>query len=272
MIEKRTTSFISKIQNGIKRRTSGSVMDLQRKEDFAETSLSNIEDISQSTAMSIFSVDPDIRRAQTEAHFSQRFPDLNEKLMEYHSCAYEKDILWHGRLYITAKGLYFYSKLFGTETKLAVQFDQITAIEKSCVAFIPTAITVHTKEGKHLFASFMKRDGVYEFLQQSIGNALEIGASPEATVLKTAIDSSQRLNSPIGQRNRDQTNRILLILLIATIVIGTLYWARLALKEPFKIGEEIDLLKVQIHKSHLKAKSLQRIIGSSLEDISDLIS
>lgn len=63
-----------------------------------------------------------------------------------YSCAWEKDILWQGRIYITDTALCFYSKiLFGNEIKETIWMKNIARIEKSSVAgVIPNAITVYT--------------------------------------------------------------------------------------------------------------------------------
>jgi hypothetical protein len=48
-----------------------------------------------------------------------------------YSCAWERDILWQGRMYVTLQALCFYSNIFGNEIKLVIYMSEITSIEKA---------------------------------------------------------------------------------------------------------------------------------------------
>lgn len=59
--------------------------------------------------------------------------EKSERLIEDFSCAWMKEILIHGRLYIFEKHLAFYSRIIWT-FKLVIPFESIKVIEKKSVA------------------------------------------------------------------------------------------------------------------------------------------
>ncbi|KAJ3368148.1 hypothetical protein HDU91_000814 [Kappamyces sp. JEL0680] len=110
---------------------------------------------------------PASKRASTITNFASRFPDVPDALLQYFSCAWEKEILWQGRLYITSGHLCFYSKIFGNEIKQIIRLADVVELEKSNVAaLIPNAITIRTKDTRFFFASFLKRDTAFDAIHQ----------------------------------------------------------------------------------------------------------
>lgn len=96
---------------------------------------------------------------------------------EYHvadySCAVQKDILLHGRLYVTQNYLCFYANIFGWETNIVLKWKNVTAITKEKTAIvIPNAVLISTKTEKFFFTSFVARDKVYLMLFRVWQNAL----------------------------------------------------------------------------------------------------
>ncbi|VDP05260.1 unnamed protein product [Soboliphyme baturini] len=87
----------------------------------------------------------------------------DEKLVIDYSCAYQKEILLHGRMYVSQNWLCFYSNIFRWETTLAIPFKDIVAIKKEKTAkIIPNAILVSTSANEKLFfTSFSARDKAY---------------------------------------------------------------------------------------------------------------
>jgi len=83
------------------------------------------------------------------------------------SCAIERKILLHGRLYVTERFICFYSNLFGFEKKIKIPYSYITCITKEYTAvFIPNAIAVITARKEYIFRSFWDRDECYDVLKQ----------------------------------------------------------------------------------------------------------
>lgn len=90
-----------------------------------------------------------------------------------YSSALQRDILVHGRLYLSQHFLCFYSNIFGWETNLTIKLKDVTAVTKEKTALvIPNAILVTTETDKHFFTSFTARDNAYLMLFRVWQNAL----------------------------------------------------------------------------------------------------
>lgn len=107
--------------------------------------------------------------------FKRLFKDLpdDERLIVDYSCALQKDILAHGRLYASQNYLCFYASIFGWETSMILRWKDVTAITKEKTALvIPNAILVCTEGEKNFLTSFSGRDKSYLMLFRIWQNAL----------------------------------------------------------------------------------------------------
>ncbi|KAJ8723557.1 hypothetical protein PYW08_003469 [Mythimna loreyi] len=107
--------------------------------------------------------------------FKRLFKDLpdDERLIVDYSCALQKDILAHGRLYASQNYLCFYASIFGWETCMTTRWKDVTAITKEKTALvIPNAILVCTEGEKNFLTSFSGRDKAYLMLFRIWQNAL----------------------------------------------------------------------------------------------------
>ena len=99
--------------------------------------------------------------------FHQLFRSVPEDdyLIEDYSAALQRDILLHGRLYVSEGHVCFSSNILGWVTNLVISFDEIVAVEKKSTAMIfPNAIVISTLHARNTFASFVARDSTYELL------------------------------------------------------------------------------------------------------------
>ncbi|KJX98146.1 gram domain-containing protein [Zymoseptoria brevis] len=99
--------------------------------------------------------------------FHQLFRSVPEDdfLIEDYSAALQRDILLHGRLYVSEGHVCFSSNILGWVTNLVISFDEMTAVEKKSTAMIfPNAIVISTLNARNTFASFVARDSTYELL------------------------------------------------------------------------------------------------------------
>ncbi|KAI9825077.1 MAG: hypothetical protein M1832_001397 [Thelocarpon impressellum] len=99
--------------------------------------------------------------------FHQTFRSVPEDdyLIEDYSAAFQKDILLHGRFYVSEGHICFNSNIFGYVTTLIISFDEVVSIEKKNTAmFIPNGLVVQTLHAKNVFASFTSRDSTYDLL------------------------------------------------------------------------------------------------------------
>ena len=99
--------------------------------------------------------------------FHQLFRSVPEDdyLIEDYSAALQKEILLHGRLYVSEGHICFSSNIFGWVTNLVISFDEVVSVEKKNTAVVfPNAIVIQTLHARNTFASFVARDSTYELL------------------------------------------------------------------------------------------------------------
>ncbi|KAL8408222.1 hypothetical protein RB594_006859 [Gaeumannomyces avenae] len=91
-------------------------------------------------------------------------PD-DDYLIEDYSCALQREILAHGRLYVSEGHLCFSSNILGWTTTLVMSFDEIVAVEKRSTALVfKNGLMISTLHAKHVFASFTSRDSTYDLI------------------------------------------------------------------------------------------------------------
>ncbi|KAI4867470.1 hypothetical protein F4820DRAFT_446100 [Hypoxylon rubiginosum] len=91
-------------------------------------------------------------------------PD-DDYLIEDYSCALQREILAHGRLYVSEGHLCFSSNIFGWATTLVMSFDEIVSVEKRNTALVfKNGLMITTLHAKHSFASFASRDSTYDLI------------------------------------------------------------------------------------------------------------
>eukprot|EP00741_Cyanophora_paradoxa_P006340 tig00000980_g6146.t1 len=95
-----------------------------------------------------------------------------ETLIDDFSAAIYKQILLHGRLYLSQHFLCFYSNLFGYQTQEVIPLEKITALEKRLINLINPGVLVYVEESKtkYEFASFVSRDTTFNILQYVLWN------------------------------------------------------------------------------------------------------
>jgi len=105
----------------------------------------------------------------------KNFPGLpvTELLLGDYSCALQKEILVHGRMYVTTNFLCFYANLWKWETAVSVKWKDVSAMTKEKTALvIPNAIQICTSNEKLFFCSFTARDKAHVTLFKVWQNAL----------------------------------------------------------------------------------------------------
>ncbi|KAI1339146.1 hypothetical protein F5Y15DRAFT_384935 [Xylariaceae sp. FL0016] len=91
-------------------------------------------------------------------------PD-DDYLIEDYSCALQREILAHGRLYVSEGHLCFSSNIFGWVTTLVMSFDEIVSVEKRSTALVfKNGLMITTLHARHVFASFTSRDNTYDLI------------------------------------------------------------------------------------------------------------
>jgi hypothetical protein len=89
----------------------------------------------------------------------------DDYLIEDYSAALQKEILLHGRLYVSEGHLCFSSNILGWVTNLVISFDEVVSVEKKSTAMLfPNAIVIQTLHARNVFASFLARDSTYDLI------------------------------------------------------------------------------------------------------------
>ncbi|KAF2852680.1 hypothetical protein T440DRAFT_526311 [Plenodomus tracheiphilus IPT5] len=89
----------------------------------------------------------------------------DDYLIEDYSAALQKEILLHGRLYVSEGHLCFSSNILGWVTNLVISFDEVVSVEKKSTAVVfPNAIVIQTLHARNVFASFLARDTTYDLI------------------------------------------------------------------------------------------------------------
>ncbi|KAG7197531.1 hypothetical protein KM043_017642 [Ampulex compressa] len=107
--------------------------------------------------------------------FKRIFKDVpdDERLVVDYSCALQREILVHGRLYVSQNYVCFYANIFSWETLVSLRWKDVTSITKEKTALvIPNAILICTITEKFFLTSFGARDKTYVMLFRVWQNAL----------------------------------------------------------------------------------------------------
>ena len=120
-------------------------------------------------------------------------PD-DDLLIEDYSAALQREILLHGRLYVSEGHICFSSNILGWVTNLVISFDEVISVEKKSTAVIfQNGIVISTMHARNVFASLLNRDATYELiismwkithpnLKSTLnGNAVEGGGTGDKT-------------------------------------------------------------------------------------------
>ncbi|KAM9762759.1 GRAM domain-containing protein 2B isoform 2-T2 [Menidia menidia] len=133
--------------------------------------------------------------------FHKLFSDIpeTEDLIHAYICALQKEVPYHGRLYITDTHACFYSSVLLKETKVVIPVSSIHIVKKQNTALlVPNALSIRTTEGdKYLFVSLRNRESCYQLLR-SVCPQIEDGStnsSPMFSSGENSFDKSKLVNS-----------------------------------------------------------------------------
>lgn len=129
----------------------------------ANAALSQPGSVSGAPKLTGFAVASKKRNRDFHALFKS-VPD-DDYLIEDYSCALQREILAHGRLYVSEGHLCFSSNILGWVTTLVMSFDEIVSVEKRSTALLfKNGLMISTLHAKHIFASFTSRDSTYDLI------------------------------------------------------------------------------------------------------------
>ncbi|XP_074933509.1 GRAM domain-containing protein 2A-like [Phalacrocorax aristotelis] len=103
------------------------------------------------------------------ASYRKAFGELAEReaLLACFSCTWQREMPYHGRLYISSHHVCFHSSLLLKDIKVVVPITSISALKKTNTALlVPNALSIHTTEGeKFLFMLLRRREATYQLLK-----------------------------------------------------------------------------------------------------------
>lgn len=102
-------------------------------------------------------------KRQKQVHQLFDLPESELFLADF-TCAYRRDILIHGKLYLTEHNICFHSKIIGLVTKLNIPFNKVYNIQKKKTMGIPNAIELLNLHEKYTFASIINRDQTFDLI------------------------------------------------------------------------------------------------------------
>ncbi|XP_039538530.1 GRAM domain-containing protein 2B isoform X1 [Pimephales promelas] len=131
--------------------------------------------------------------------FHKLFPEIpeSEDLLHAYICALQKEVPYHGRLYITDSNMCFFSSVLLKDTKVVIPVSSVIVLKKQNTALlVPNAISVRTADGeKYLFVSLRNREGCYKLLR-SVCPQLEdrsANSSPLFSSTENSFDHTPKL-------------------------------------------------------------------------------
>ncbi|XP_072525191.1 uncharacterized protein [Salminus brasiliensis] len=147
--------------------------------------------------------------------FHKHFPEISE-LEEFNcafTCAIQKEVLYHGKMYVSEHHVCFHSSVLLKETKVVIHASTIQVVKKKNTArVVPNAISIITTSGeKYLFVSLRNRDACFKLLQAicpqlqtASGNGSPQMSSAE-NVHELEIDT---ISSPSSQEDNGDHRRV----------------------------------------------------------------
>ncbi|XP_033937121.1 GRAM domain-containing protein 2B isoform X2 [Pseudochaenichthys georgianus] len=133
--------------------------------------------------------------------FHKLFPDIpnGEDLIHAYICALQKEVPYHGRLYVTDTNACFYSSVLLRDTKVVIPVSCIHIVKKQNTALlVPNALSIRTTGGeKYLFVSLRNRESCYQLLR-SVSPQIEDGSTNSSPIFSSAensFDKSKLVNS-----------------------------------------------------------------------------
>ncbi|XP_054452505.1 GRAM domain-containing protein 2B-like [Anoplopoma fimbria] len=123
--------------------------------------------------------------------FHKLFPDIpaGENLTHTFTCALQKEVLYHGKLFVSENYVCFYSSVLLKETKVVIPASSVKGVKKHNSALSMLSIQTADVE-KHTFVSLRHRDMCYKLLQTVCSHVqgLTVNSSPHHSSAENEAD------------------------------------------------------------------------------------
>ncbi|XP_064031059.1 GRAM domain-containing protein 2A-like isoform X2 [Pogoniulus pusillus] len=137
------------------------------------------------------------------ASYHKAFGELakQEALLACFSCAWQREMPYRGRLYISSHHICFHSSLLLKDIKVVVPVASISALKKTNMALlVPNALSIRTAEGEKqfLFVSLRQREATYQLLKSVCRQLQDNSRSP-----LTSLNNEEVLRKPLTSSHSD---------------------------------------------------------------------
>ncbi|XP_067330545.1 GRAM domain-containing protein 2B-like isoform X2 [Channa argus] len=116
----------------------------------------------------------------------QEIPE-EEKMTHTFTCALQKEVLYHGRLFVSSNYVCFYSSVLLKDTKVVIPVSTIKEVKNHNSAL--SILSIQTVDEKHLFVSVRNRDTCYKLLQTIRLKAQSSSGSPHLSFAENEADN-----------------------------------------------------------------------------------
>ncbi|XP_069505546.1 GRAM domain-containing protein 2B-like isoform X2 [Ambystoma mexicanum] len=127
-----------------------------------------------------------------------------EDLIDSFSCAWQKEVLCQGRIYISTNYIGFYCTMLRKEIKVLIRISDIAILKKANTALlVPNALSIKTWEGeKYLFGSLRNREASYHAIL-ALCPQLQDGSPNSSPLTSPANTSLEQCKQPLNTSQSD---------------------------------------------------------------------
>ncbi|KAG6934778.1 GRAM domain-containing protein 2A-like [Chelydra serpentina] len=136
------------------------------------------------------------------ASYHKAFKEMpeEESLLDSVSCAWQREVPYHGRLYVSQNYICFHCTMLLRDVKVVIPVSSIAILKKANTALlVPNALSIRTAEGdkvraegKFLFVSMRTREATYQLLR-SVCRHLQDGSTSSSSLASPANTSPEQL-------------------------------------------------------------------------------
>ncbi|XP_032938122.1 GRAM domain-containing protein 2A-like isoform X4 [Catharus ustulatus] len=137
--------------------------------------------------------------SKQDSSYRRVFGELVEQdvLLGCFSCAWQREMPYHGRLYVSARHICFHSNLLLKDIKAVVPVASISVLKKTNTALlVPNAVSIRTAKGeKFLFVSLRQREATYKLLRSVCKHLQDSGQSPRDSLSNEETPRTSQISS-----------------------------------------------------------------------------
>ncbi|KAL2098146.1 hypothetical protein ACEWY4_007353 [Coilia grayii] len=139
--------------------------------------------------------------------FHKIFSDIPEEedLTHAFTCALQKEVLYHGKLYVSHEHICFYSSVLLKATKVIIEVASIQAVRKKNTAkLVPNALSITTNNGeKYMFVSLRNRDVCFRLLLSVCPHVQAPNGKTSPQISQASVDPE--LNTISSHSSQDES-------------------------------------------------------------------